>query len=176
MTVNDSKTTAITLAFISVKTIPPLYKSPSDFIVNLAEYNIAWDGFSTLKDDHTNMHRSCTMRKWGESWHLPPWERKAGLQAYRGDKHVSKRLAHSRFCARLTSVSTDGRRRHWPPRVPARRTPWTEAGGLHSPGVAELDTTERLNTHSPGGNLKARCHHRVLLCQADKLRGPGVTV
>ena len=133
MTVNDSKTIAITLTFISVKTIPPLYKSPSDFIVNLAEYNIAWDGFSTLRDDHTNMHRSCTMRKWGESWHLPPWERKAGLQAYRGEKHVSKRLAHSRFCARLTSVSTDGRRRHWPPRVPARRTPWTEAGGLHSP-------------------------------------------
>ena len=48
--------------------------------------------------------------------------------------------------------------------------------GYTVPGVAELDTTERLNTHSPGGNLKARCHHRVLLCQADKLRGPGVTV
>lgn len=48
MTVNDSKTIAITLTFISVKTISPYIKSSSDLTVNLTEYNIAWDGVSPL--------------------------------------------------------------------------------------------------------------------------------
>lgn len=48
MTVNDSKTIAITLTFISVKTISPYIKSSSDLTVNLTEYNIARDGVSPL--------------------------------------------------------------------------------------------------------------------------------
>ena len=169
MTVNDSKTIAITLTFISVKTISPCIKSSSDLTVHLTEYSIAWDGVSPLGRTTPVWTDRAQRESDGQVGICRPERGELDCRLTRQRyKHRRAWLTPGpvRVSAHLVLMAREAT--DPPVFLPGEPHGQRGPGGLHSPWAGRVghDWATK-HTHNPDSNLKARCHHHVLLCQVD---------